>query len=147
MAGGANLLDLKEHAVLVAVKRNAFDFLHMPARFALLPKALSRTAPIVRIARFQRLLKGLFVHICLHEHVAALCVLRDGADEPALVEFDIHLILHADGDAALREIAFEISHVDDAEMEEMLYDEEIKGQELEVNSNFEIIIKNENTKG
>ena len=31
-------------------------------------------------------------------------------------------------------------------MEEMLYDEEIKGQELEVNSNFEIIIKNEKLK-
>src|SRR5208282_13833 len=50
VAGGARLLHLDQQGVAVAIKRNVLDRLGVPARFALHPELLARSAPEVGLA-------------------------------------------------------------------------------------------------
>ena len=88
MAGCARLLDPQKNAVPVAVEGRGDDLLHVPARLALLPEALSRAAVIVGIACFKRLLQRFLVHVRLHEHFARRMILRDRTDEPVTGKLD-----------------------------------------------------------
>ncbi len=87
MAGSALLLHLHQKAVPVAVEGGGNNFLRMTARLTLLPKTIARTAVIVCVARLERLVKRLGIHICLHQHFARLIVLRNCADEPVCIKF------------------------------------------------------------
>ena len=82
MAGrAADLLDLEQHGVAVAVQADGKHFLYVPGRAALVPEFLAAAAPVMGLAGFQGTFPGFFIHIGQHEHFARGRVLRDGGDQ------------------------------------------------------------------
>ena len=85
VAGDAGLMaqlgDLEQHHVVVAVHADFVHLLHMAGLFALVPKLVARAAEIHRLAQFGRLLQGLAVHPREHQHIARGLLLGDHRDQ------------------------------------------------------------------
>src|SRR5439155_11481558 len=62
---------------------------NVAARLALLPQLVARAAVEMDLARPQRLVERLAIHVREHQHRAGRGVLRDRGDEAALVEADL----------------------------------------------------------
>src|SRR3981081_351102 len=86
-------MDLDEKRVGVAVRNELDEMKDVSARLAFLPELVARAAVEVDLARPQRRVERLAVHVREHEHRACGGVLHDRGDQPALVEAD--LLRHA----------------------------------------------------
>ena len=83
MAGcAADLLDAQQDGVVIAVQPDAADFLHMAGRPPLVPELATAAAPVMGLARGQRALPGLLIHVRQHEHFSRRRILSDGRYEP-----------------------------------------------------------------
>src|SRR4051794_24719820 len=58
----ADLLHLDQQSIAIAIKRDVFYRLQMPAGFAFHPELLARAAPKMRFAGFNRLFDGSPIH-------------------------------------------------------------------------------------
>src|SRR5262249_12884064 len=100
--GAADLMDLQEDGVGVAVEVDRPDVLGVAALLALAPELTAAAAEVTRPAGANGLLVGLAVHPGQHQHLARVGVLRDGRHQPAgLVERDGHarsLVCSASGE-------------------------------------------------
>ena len=82
MAGRtANLFDLQDHGIRVAVEPDGLDLLHHAGAFALMPEVLAATAPVMGLTRGEGGLPGIFVHPGEHEHFAGGRILRHSGDK------------------------------------------------------------------
>ena len=95
VAGAADLLNLEEERVGVAVLEPAHHLLRVAARLALEPEFLPRPAPVVHEARLQRRAERALVHPGHHEHAPGGRVLHDRGDEAVGVVFELRL--HEEG--------------------------------------------------
>ncbi len=67
VAGGpADLFDLQQDCIRVAVDVNRLHPLHMAAFFSLFPELLAAAAVVNSVPRGERLLPGVLVHIAKH---------------------------------------------------------------------------------
>src|SRR5688572_3525644 len=80
-SGAADLIDLQQNRVVVAVDESISYFLEVARLLAFEPKPLAGTAVIVRFAGLLGLLPRLFVHISNHQHVARFIVLHDHGNQ------------------------------------------------------------------
>src|SRR5581483_7507259 len=81
--GAAELLDLQQHGVGVAVDVHLADLLDVAALLALPPQPAAAAAVVDRPAGAERLLERLPVHPGEHEHLAGVRVLGDRRNQPA----------------------------------------------------------------
>ncbi len=87
--GAADLVDLEQDGVGVAIDEDLAHFLDVAALLALAPEAVAAAAEVDGPARAQRLLVGFAVHPGQHEDGAAVGVLGDGRHQAAaFVEID-----------------------------------------------------------
>ena len=87
MAGyPADLFDLEEQGVAVAIDKDTAYPLHMPAGLAFDPDAPPASAPVRHAARLQGLFERLRVHVGDHEHSARMHILYYGRDQPPVVK-------------------------------------------------------------
>jgi hypothetical protein len=84
--GAADLLDLQQEDVLVAIGADLADLLDVAALLALAPQAPPAARPVVRQARLQRQPQGIGVHPGDHEDLARVGVLGNGRHEAARVD-------------------------------------------------------------
>ena len=93
VAGAADLLDLEEEGVAVAVDKPAEDLLSVAARFPLLPELFAGAAPVVHVAGLNGVLEGILVHPGHHDHTTAFlgAFLHDGGNQTASIEFQIQV--------------------------------------------------------
>src|SRR5262245_44876388 len=85
MAGdAANLLDLDEQRVGVAVQAQLDDLLHVARFLALAPQALARARPVHRLAALHALRERCAVHPGHGKHLSALEILGDRGDQAVL---------------------------------------------------------------
>lgn len=80
-SGTANLFDLEQNRIGVAVDIDFSHMLHMAARFPLLPEPTAAAAVVDRLASGKRLPPGCAVHVGKHQHFAAGNVLGDRGNE------------------------------------------------------------------
>ena len=71
VARRADLLDLNEQHVGVAIKRDVFDSLRVAAFFAFHPEFLARPAPKMRLAGFDGFLQRRAIHPRHHQNAAS----------------------------------------------------------------------------
>jgi len=81
--GSADLLDLQENRVPVAIDIDGMDTLDVAALFALPPEFFSAAAVVNRPTGLQRLAITLPIHVGHHQHQARLGVLGDSRKQPA----------------------------------------------------------------
>src|SRR5262245_41042745 len=79
----ADLLDLQQDRVGVAVEEDAADLLHVAALFALAPQLVAAATEVAGPPRAQRLVERFAVHPRQHQHLAGVGVLRDRRDQSA----------------------------------------------------------------
>ena len=87
-------MDTKQHGITVAVNANRSQMHRVPARLALLPQLLSRSAEKGRSMRSQRRIPRLAIHVRDHQHLGCLLVLYDGGDQPILAEAGLWSVAH-----------------------------------------------------
>ena len=76
MAGrAADLLDLEQHGVAVAVQADGKHFLYVPGRAALVPEFLAAAAPVSHFTCFKSGIKCFFIHIRQHQYFVCLIIL------------------------------------------------------------------------
>ena len=80
--GAADLFDLEDHGIGIAIHKDLLHDLHIARLFALVPELGTGTGPIDAVSGFERFLPGLLVDVGEHEDLAGLPVLGDGGDEP-----------------------------------------------------------------
>lgn len=93
MAGAAVLIDFEEQGVTIAVDKPTQDLLRVAAGLTFFPELLAGTAPVVHVARLDRVLEGVFVHPSHHEYATPSlgALLYDRGDEATVVIFEIQL--------------------------------------------------------
>src|SRR5690606_7581358 len=80
-AGGADLVDLYEDRVAVAVQRDRLDPLLVAGGLALHPVLLAAARPVGAAPGGEGAVQGLVVHPAEHEHLAGVVLLGDGGHE------------------------------------------------------------------
>src|SRR4051812_23189798 len=81
VAGSADLLDLNEQGVAVAIEGDVLHGLHVPAGFAFHPKFLAGAAPEMRFAGSDGRLEGSAIHPGHHQDAAGGLLLHDRGDK------------------------------------------------------------------
>ena len=88
--GAADLVNLEDHRVLIAIDKDFFDDLCIAGLLAFFPEFVSGTGPVGGNTALEGFIPGFFIDVCKHEHIARLIVLRDsGNQSPALFEIQI----------------------------------------------------------
>src|SRR5439155_6035981 len=95
----ADLLDLNQQRVAVAVERDVSDVLHVPAGLPFHPEFLARAAPEMRPAGLEGLFQRRAVHPRHHQHAAGGLLLDYGRDETIRVEFQSLVDAHVSANA------------------------------------------------
>ncbi len=78
VTGGANLIDLQQQRVAIAIEPERHQMLDMPGCFALAPQRPAGTRPIGHPARRQSLAQRVAVHPGQHQNLAAAAPLGNG---------------------------------------------------------------------
>jgi len=94
MTSGADLLNLDQERVSIAIKSDVFDRLRVPARFALHPVLLSRPAPEMGFARSNRFFQRGAVHPRHHQHTPRALLLDYGRNKPVRIELQFVIQTH-----------------------------------------------------
>ena len=94
VAGRADLLDLDQQRVAVAIKRDVFHGLRVAAGLALHPELLARAAPEMGLAGGEGGLERGAVHPRHHQHAPGGLLLDDRGDEAVGVEFQLVVEAH-----------------------------------------------------
>src|SRR5437763_12033672 len=94
MAGGADLFDLNQERIAVAVERDILDLLHMAAGLAFHPELPARAAPEIGLAGFDGFFKRSAVHPGHHQDAARFLFLNDGGNQSVRVEFQLVVKAH-----------------------------------------------------
>src|SRR4051812_34195741 len=81
VTGGADLVDLDQERVAVAIEGDVLDLLRVAARLALHPELLPRPAPEMGLAAREGLLQGRAIHPGHHEDATGLLLLDNGGNE------------------------------------------------------------------
>jgi hypothetical protein len=81
-SGTADLVDLQEKRVAVAVDVNPVNLLDVAAFFAFAPQFVSAAAVVNGVTEFQRFFVAFLVHIRHHQDFAGFIILRDRGNEP-----------------------------------------------------------------
>jgi len=87
VAGGADLLDLDEQRVAIAIERNVFDGLGVAAFLAFHPEFLTGAAPKMRFARGNGFFERSAIHPRHHQDATGAGFLHDGGNEALGVKF------------------------------------------------------------
>src|SRR5439155_3408617 len=94
MTGGADLFDLDQERVAVAVERDVLDLLYMAAGLAFHPELPARAAPEMGLAGFDGFFKRSAVHPGHHQNAARFLFLNNGGDQARRVEFQLVVKAH-----------------------------------------------------
>src|SRR5207249_10718603 len=94
MTGGADLFDLNQERVAVAVERDVLDLLHMAASLAFHPELPARAAPEIGLAGFDGFFKRSAVHPGHHQNAARFLFLNNGGNQAVRVEFQLVVKAH-----------------------------------------------------
>ena len=87
MTGGADLFDLNQKRVTIAIKSDLLHVLSMSAGLAFHPKFLARAAPEMGLAGFDGLFQGSAIHPGHHQHLPGRVILDDGRNQTVAREF------------------------------------------------------------
>src|SRR5438105_7113009 len=85
----AELLDLEQHDVVVAVQAQLMHLLDVARLLALVPQAVARAAEVHRLAELCRARERLPVHEGEHQHVVAAELLRNRRYQALRVPLDL----------------------------------------------------------
>jgi hypothetical protein len=92
----ANLLDLDQERIAVAIDIDFMDLLNVAALFALAPKLLAAAAIVHSVTKLKGLAVAFFVHIGHHENLTSLVILHDHRNKTvALFEVRTNLTFRA----------------------------------------------------
>ena len=89
MARRADLGNLGEDGILVAVRREGFHILEMSACLAFHPKFIPASAVVSHFTCFQCHIIRFLVHICHHQHFVGLIILHDHSHMPVAVQLKL----------------------------------------------------------
>ena len=81
--GSADLLDLEDHSIFIAVNEDLVDDLDVAGAFALVPQLLAGAGEVDTVTGFQSFVPGLFVDVGEHEDLSGLVILGDGGNQTA----------------------------------------------------------------
>src|SRR5580704_16724277 len=85
VAGGADLVDLDDQGVAVAVQRDRLNPLVVPGRVSLDPVLLAAARPVGAPAGGERAMQRLVVHPAEHQHLTGVVLLGDGRYQPVRI--------------------------------------------------------------
>ena len=94
VTGGADLLDLDEQSVTVAVEGDVLDGLDMSAGFSLHPEFLAGAAPEMGLAGGDGGFERGAVHPGHHQHPSSGLLLDNGGNEAGLIIFQLIVKAH-----------------------------------------------------
>ena len=95
MASSADLLDLDQQSIAIAIQRDVFDRLGMAAAFSFHPELLTRAAPKVCFTGGNRFLERGPVHPGHHQNPARTEFLDDSRDQAVGIEFQFVVKRHS----------------------------------------------------
>src|SRR5207302_2146948 len=94
MTGRADLFDLNQQSVTVAVERDVFDGLRVATGLAFHPQLLAGATPEMGSARFNGFLKRSAIHPGHHEHALGFKILNDGGNQALRAKFQLIVKTH-----------------------------------------------------
>lgn len=95
VTGCADLFDLNEDGIPVAIKSDVLNGLRVATALAFHPESLARPAPEMRLAGGDGFLKRCAIHPGHHENATSLLLLNDGWEQAGdLVKFQLVVKTH-----------------------------------------------------